>query len=166
MNSWKKEKSIPDDHKVNHPLWDKMEYLNHLLFFDKYQISSISNGIVWSLDAKKMYYIDTPERLIRVFIYQPEKGIIIDTSHIIDLSNEEGVPDGMTIDSKGNLWVAMWDGSQILEINPNSNNFNAPSSRLLLLVSCTISLSLIKTSIFSIHFFELPSSTKKPVSLS
>ena len=71
----------------NRPNRGGLYKLNHLLFFDKYQISSISNGIVWSLDAKKMYYIDTPERLIRVFIYQPEKGIIIDTSHIIDLSN-------------------------------------------------------------------------------
>lgn len=31
-----------------------------------------------------------------------------------------GVPDGMTMDSDGNLWVAVFDGGRILHINPQT----------------------------------------------
>lgn len=32
-----------------------------------------------------------------------------------------GVPDGMTIDTDGNLWVAVFDGGCLLHINPNTS---------------------------------------------
>ncbi|MEX0598966.1 MAG: SMP-30/gluconolactonase/LRE family protein [Candidatus Paceibacterota bacterium] len=107
---------------------------------------SISNGIAWSLNGEFMYYIDTPKQAIYVYQYDINTGNIYDhTSYnyqlndninnikdiqdiqdiqdinpfiIFDLTHEMGVPDGMNIDSEGMLWVAMWDGSQILRIDP------------------------------------------------
>lgn len=39
----------------------------------------------------------------------------------LDHHNIPGVPDGMTIDTDGNLWVAVFDGARILHINPNTS---------------------------------------------
>lgn len=33
-------------------------------------------------------------------------------------NNIEGIPDGMTIDTDGNLWVAIFDGSCVIKIDP------------------------------------------------
>lgn len=30
----------------------------------------------------------------------------------------KGLPDGMTIDTDGNLWVAIFDGSSVIKIDP------------------------------------------------
>jgi sugar lactone lactonase YvrE len=80
---------------------------------------SISNGITWSLDSQFMYYIDTPTRVISVYQYDIKTGDIGDSPFcMIDLSQEVGVPDGMNIDNRGFLWVALWDGSQVICIDP------------------------------------------------
>ena len=38
---------------------------------------------------------------------------------MIDFDTEKvtGFPDGMTIDNKGNLWIAVWNGSQVEKLN-------------------------------------------------
>jgi sugar lactone lactonase YvrE len=79
---------------------------------------TISNGIAWSLDNKKMYYIDSPTRKVFVFDFDLEKGEINNRNVLVDLSRYNGVPDGMTIDSEGYLWVAIYGGGRVLRISP------------------------------------------------
>jgi sugar lactone lactonase YvrE len=71
--------------------------------------TTISNGIVFSEDYKKMYFIDTPKRTIAIYKYDVESG---SCEYVNDLAHFEGAgtPDGMDIDSSGNLWVAEWGG--------------------------------------------------------
>lgn len=77
---------------------------------------TISNGLAWSLDNKKFYYIDSPTKKIYVFDYDAEKGDISNRRTLIDLSSYLGVPDGMTIDSEGMLWVALYGGGRVLRV--------------------------------------------------
>ncbi len=79
---------------------------------------TISNGIAWSLDNEFMYYIDSPTRKIMVFRFDLDKGELMSKFMDIDLSRYAGVPDGMTIDSEGYLWVAMYGGGRVLRIDP------------------------------------------------
>ena len=92
---------------------------------------SISNGIGWSPDGKIMYYIDTPQKSIEV-IELNQTSFISGKTSFIDLSLYDGVPDGLTVDTKGHIWVAMWDGKQILEVDPSIgviNQIKLPVSR-------------------------------------
>jgi sugar lactone lactonase YvrE len=72
--------------------------------------TTISNGIVFSKDSKKMFFIDTPRRTVATYKYDLESGFC---EYVNDLVHFEGVgiPDGMDIDGAGNLWVAEWGGS-------------------------------------------------------
>ena len=81
---------------------------------------SISNGIVWSADKTKMYYIDTPTRKVMSYDYNNETGDINNPQVAVDIPGGMGYPDGMTIDAEGNLWVALWDGSAVGCFNPES----------------------------------------------
>lgn len=74
---------------------------------------SISNGIVWSLDKTKMYYIDTPTQHVVEYNYDNESGDISDPKIIIEIPDFMGYPDGSTIDCGGNLWIALWGGSAV-----------------------------------------------------
>ncbi|KAK4879087.1 hypothetical protein RN001_007233 [Aquatica leii] len=84
---------------------------------------SISNGLAWNVKLKKMYYIDSPLKTVDQYDYNLSKGEISNKKVVFDLEkhNIPGVPDGMTIDTEGNLWVAVFNGSRILKINPNTS---------------------------------------------
>ncbi|CAH2046718.1 unnamed protein product, partial [Iphiclides podalirius] len=81
---------------------------------------AISNGLTWDLKEKAFYFIDSLEFKIRRYDYDVDTGEISNRSYIFDLKekNIAGMPDGMTIDTDGNLWVAVFDGSRVLKIDP------------------------------------------------
>ena len=81
---------------------------------------SISNGLVWPLDNKTMYYIDTLTFQIMAYEFEPETGGINNPEVAVEIPRDEGFPDGMTIDNEGNLWVAHWEGSQVCCWDPQS----------------------------------------------
>ncbi|RIJ50211.1 SMP-30/gluconolactonase/LRE family protein [Maribellus luteus] len=79
-----------------------------------------SNGIVWSADKTKMYYIDTPTRQVMGYDYDNETGAISHPKVAVEIPEGAGYPDGMTIDEEDNLWVALWGGSAVACFNPEN----------------------------------------------
>ncbi len=77
-----------------------------------------SNGLAWSRDNKKFYHIDTPTRQVMVYDYDLTTGNITNGRAGIHIPDQEGYPDGMTIDSDGMLWIALWGGGKIARYNP------------------------------------------------
>lgn len=81
---------------------------------------TISNGLTWSPDYKTLYYIDTPTHEVKAFDYDLETGVIDNMRVVVQLSDSLGHPDGMTSDTQGNLWIAMWGGAQVTKWDPNT----------------------------------------------
>jgi len=81
-----------------------------------------SNGIVWSLDKKTMYYIDSATTKIDAFDYNLTTGAISNRRVAVSVAEEHGHPDGMTIDAEGKLWVAHWGGWCICRWDPDTGN--------------------------------------------
>ena len=81
---------------------------------------SISNGITWSLDGSKMYYIDTPTRQIIEYVFDNRKGDISNGRIAVQIADTLGHPDGMTIDAEGKLWVGMWGGNAVCRFDPDT----------------------------------------------
>ncbi len=81
---------------------------------------TISNGMTWSPDYKTFYYIDTPTREVKSFDYDLETGAIANPRSAICIPESLGWPDGMTSDTQGNLWIAMWGGAQVTKWDPHT----------------------------------------------
>lgn len=79
---------------------------------------SISNGIAWSLSGDMLYHIDTPQRKVYGYDFNPDTGDITNRRIVINTPEAIGFPDGMTIDSEGMLWIAFWDGFCVARFNP------------------------------------------------
>ncbi|XP_014289312.1 regucalcin isoform X2 [Halyomorpha halys] len=79
----------------------------------------ISNGLAW--EGNMMYYIDSLEQSVDGFDYN-SNGSIENRRKIFDLkkNNMTCFPDGMTIDKDGKLWVACFEGSQVLHVDPKT----------------------------------------------
>ncbi len=106
---------------------DEQKYAARLYMVDdaghveeKLDSITISNGIVWSKDNSKMYYIDTPTAKVKVFDYNNYTGEISNEKVAVEVPNSMGYPDGMTIDEDGMLWVAMWNGNAVYRFDPNT----------------------------------------------
>jgi sugar lactone lactonase YvrE len=81
--------------------------------------TTISNGMVWSLDGTQVYYIDTPTRRVDVFDFDAAAGTLHDRRPVVTIDPAVGHPDGMTIDAEGGLWVALWDGRAVHRYDPD-----------------------------------------------
>ncbi|MCA0984183.1 SMP-30/gluconolactonase/LRE family protein [Halobacillus yeomjeoni] len=77
-----------------------------------------SNGLAWSNDFSSMYFIDTPTQQVVRYSYNIETGEITDPEVILSFNKEEGIPDGMTIDEEGMLWIAHWGGAKVSRWDP------------------------------------------------
>jgi sugar lactone lactonase YvrE len=77
-----------------------------------------SNGLCWSLDASVFYYIDTPTQQVAAFDYDEATGEIANRRVAVQVPEEMGHPDGMTIDAEGKLWVACWGGWRVTRWDP------------------------------------------------
>ncbi|WP_022769779.1 SMP-30/gluconolactonase/LRE family protein [Butyrivibrio sp. NC2007] len=71
----------------------------------------IANGMAWSADRTKFYFADSEYHAVFVYDYDFETGNIANRTELIHI--DDGVPDGMCIDSEDNLWIAVWGGRRI-----------------------------------------------------
>jgi len=77
-----------------------------------------SNGIAWSPDGRLMYFIDSATRGVDVFDYDIEAGAASHRRRLVTIERAHGIPDGMTADSQGNVWVACFGGGAVRCFSP------------------------------------------------
>ncbi len=77
-----------------------------------------SNGTDWSPDGKLMYYVDSMTRRIDCFDFDAQNGAISGRRTFVEIDLKDAAPDGLTVDSGGNIWVALWGGSCVQCYSP------------------------------------------------
>lgn len=80
---------------------------------------SISNGMGWSPDLSTFYYTDSIPKQIYAFDYDSSAHKFANKRVFVQLGDELGVPDGMTVDSEGFVWSANWGGGCVIRFDPD-----------------------------------------------
>lgn len=70
---------------------------------------SISNGIAWSPDGHTLYNADTLAGTIWARDYEPRTGL---TGPRRIQFSVDGFPDGICVDARGRIWVAVWGSGE------------------------------------------------------
>lgn len=81
----------------------------HLVYDDLTQ----ANGMGFSPDLSRFYLTDSNSNRIYQARYDRQTGTLSDREVLIQMPEDEGVPDGMTVDADGTIWSARYGGSGI-----------------------------------------------------
>jgi sugar lactone lactonase YvrE len=78
---------------------------------------TLSNGLGWSPDGRVMYYVDSALQRIDTFLYGKD-GRLTARRVFVEIPEAAGMPDGLTVDADGYVWVALWGGSAVRRYSP------------------------------------------------
>lgn len=81
--------------------------------------TTISNGLGWSPAGDRMYFIDSTTHRIDTFDYDAESGQIAGRRAFAEIDPSDGLPDGMTVDSEGGVWVCLFGGGALRRYDPD-----------------------------------------------
>jgi sugar lactone lactonase YvrE len=95
----------------------------------------IANGLAWSPNAKVVYWADTTHHVVHAWDWDPQTNAM--QAHRLfqqfpakpagwqpGQPGYGGRPDGASVDSQGNYWVAMFEGQRLLQIAPSGELLN------------------------------------------
>jgi sugar lactone lactonase YvrE len=80
---------------------------------------TIPNGMGWSPDGRTMYLADSGRRVVIAFDFDAVNGEISSGRVLIALDEGDETPDGLTVDARGQLWVAIYGGGRVNRYRPN-----------------------------------------------
>jgi sugar lactone lactonase YvrE len=66
-----------------------------------------------------MYHVDTPTRGIDMLDYDIETGAATNRRRFVDIDRACGLPDGITVDAEGHVWVALYLGGAVRRYSPD-----------------------------------------------
>jgi sugar lactone lactonase YvrE len=75
---------------------------------------TISNGLAWTPDGSRAYYVDSATQ--RIDVCAPDFST---RAPWVAVPASEGTPDGLTVDAEGGVWVALWGGSAVRRYAPD-----------------------------------------------
>jgi sugar lactone lactonase YvrE len=78
----------------------------------------VSNGPAFSPDGRTLYFSDSVARRILAYDITPDDPRPRSRRVLAAMAPDEGLPDGLTVDADGGLWVAHWDGWRVTRFSP------------------------------------------------
>lgn len=80
-------------------------YIRHQFGF------AVTNGPTWSRDGRTMYFNDTVAGTVHALDFEPATGALSNRREWLRFASGDGLPDGMTTDAAGRIWIAHWGGA-------------------------------------------------------
>ncbi|KIX01107.1 uncharacterized protein Z518_10173 [Rhinocladiella mackenziei CBS 650.93] len=80
------------------------------------------NGLAWSPDNQTMYFNDSIAMMVFAYDFDLESGNISNKRLLIDRRKSFGEPDGMVVDTDGNLWIAMYASYRVMVFSPSGEH--------------------------------------------
>lgn len=78
---------------------------------------TLSNGLGWSPDHHRFYYVDSLAHQLAVFDYDAATHQIRNRRILREFPPDGSVPDGLSIDTAGHVWLAIWGGAKVLRLH-------------------------------------------------
>jgi sugar lactone lactonase YvrE len=78
----------------------------------------LSNGLDWSDDRRRFFFADSLRQGVDVFATDPATGALGSRQRFLTVAPAHGVPDGLTLDTDGCLWLAVFGSGELRRYTP------------------------------------------------
>jgi len=82
---------------------------------------TVANGLEWDPSDQWFYVADTPNKRIDRYKFDSHTGTISEPTTFVTLNDQEGYPDGLTVDSEGYVWNAHFMGGRVVRYTPEGH---------------------------------------------
>lgn len=82
---------------------------------------TIGNGTDWDLDRARMYHVDSTSQRVDVYDYEVDTGSATDRRPWVTIDADDGMPDGLTVDADGGVWVCLFHGGVVQRYEPSGS---------------------------------------------
>jgi len=89
------------------------------------------NGFDWSPDGATLYVAESHARRVSRFPFDARRAQLGAREPFVELDGDDGLPDGLTVDADGGVWVAIWGAGEVRRYSP--------AGELTATVSCPVS---------------------------
>ena len=96
----------------------------------------VTNGPAFDAVRRCCYHNDTGRGIVYRFDMGPA-GDLCNKREFIRFPREWGLPDGMTVDAEGGLWIAHWDGGRVTRFLPDGEADRSVALPVSRVTSCT-----------------------------
>jgi sugar lactone lactonase YvrE len=79
------------------------------------------NGPAFSLDGRTFYFADTMNSRVYAYDIDPGAARLANRRLFAEFGASDGMPDGMTVDAAGGVWICHWGGGQITRHHPDGS---------------------------------------------
>ncbi len=83
------------------------------------RVSTLPNGLAWIDDGKSLLYVDSAERVLMIYSCElhGSESPLGPPRVIYSWAGTDEVPDGLSVDSNGSIWVSIWGASKIVSLS-------------------------------------------------
>ncbi|MFE6736574.1 SMP-30/gluconolactonase/LRE family protein [Microbacterium sp. NPDC057650] len=78
----------------------------------------LANGLGWSPDGATLYFIDSGDFVVYAYDYDVDSGKASGRRVLASVEPVDGLPDGLTVDAEGAVWVAMHGAGRVRRYLP------------------------------------------------
>ena len=82
---------------------------------------TISNGLDWSPDFTVLYYVDSTTQQIDAIAFDLDRGRLGTRRRFAAVDPRHGLPDGLTVDAEGGVWLALFGGGAVRRYLPDGS---------------------------------------------
>jgi len=79
-----------------------------------------ANGMAFTPDGRGFYWTCSTTRRIFLADYDRATGAVTNRRLFYVAPEAEGIPDGMSVDTNGDVWTTRWDGQAIYRLSPRA----------------------------------------------
>jgi sugar lactone lactonase YvrE len=81
--------------------------------------TTISNGLGWSPDGERMYFVDSTTQRIDVLDFDGACGAVASRRPFVEVDPRDGLPDGLAVDAEGGIWLCLFGGGTVRRYGPD-----------------------------------------------
>jgi sugar lactone lactonase YvrE len=83
--------------------------------------ATISNGLDWDPGYDVLYYVDSTTQQVDALAFDLDRGRLGTRRRFAAVDARDGLPDGLTVDAEGGVWLALFGGGAIRRYRPDGS---------------------------------------------